>query len=664
MLPRRSPAEGLVDSPAVKTPQLLLLAAGLTALGLLGAFWLLSDEDGPSAGQRVSLNSGARSTALPSMPLPEPGALPAGRDRPAQRAPEEPLAQPISSALSGAAQIVGRVVDQAGVPQPDVEVATFSISTRTAFLRYQPTGQQARTNIEGRFRLIGVPPDLVLALEAIGPGHAPTLVQPVDVKAGELLDAGDIVLDPGVRLYGRVLDQLATPVPGATLTVTDTGRATIIDDDAEVTLVAQIQTDAEGRYEVPHLGRSQYTVAISAPGFAALESVISFLIQNPNGAWEQDFVIEQADRVLAGYAESPEGQAVPDVVVRLVRRIPNANTYYALERTTDADGRFRFDTMAEGRYDLTVESSHWYLPRTEKVDAGDEQLVLHLHPALAIAGQLVVDGPMPKTFAVSAQADAATGAGLLAGRERARQFDVPDGSGSFLFDGLRPGKYVLSVKAPGYAVTESQDLILPQEVLVVPVAIPLRPGGTLVGRLSDGAAGVAIELRAGDWVPNNALEFAFPSQPLHGLSIATQQDGSFQMQHVPAGRYVLSARSAGMPDVHVTDVDVQDGSLVDLGLIERQRGGEVVGQVLGADGQPSAGAQVRLTGPGFTMALAATLKGRYRFDCVPVGSYELVASPQSFFDAFKYEARASVDVRAGETAETKLQLVERAPSSR
>ena len=637
--------------------RLLLVLVAVTLLGLGGAFVLLGDDEPP---REEATPAAETPEEAPASELPQGSELPEGvaDDESLPQAQEEREAEAIPGSEITPAQIVGRVLDGDGAPRADVTVASFRLSKRTAFLRYRPTGQETTTDGDGRFRLVGVPTGEALALEVLTDAFAPTLVQPIEVAEAEVYDAGDVRLDTGVRLFGRVLDVEQRPVEGATLRVTDSGRATLVEGVAEPTAVAEVVTDAEGRYEIPHLGRSQYTVRIEATGYAALESVISFMIQGKAGQWEQDYLIEQADRVLAGSALGPSGAGVAGAKIKLIRRVPNSNTYYALEQLTDADGRFRFESMADGRYELSVESAGWYLPKRKKLECREDH-VIRLQPAIVVHGQLSVSGEMPRVFTVNALPDARTGARVLEGKERSRTFEVSDGSGRFSYDGLRPGTYRLEVQAPGYAVTASQDLVLGSETPEVEVVIPLRAGGTIVGRVSDQRAGVLIELRDGDWVPNNALEFAFPSRPVHGLVTRTDASGAFRLQHVPAGRYVLTAKGLGLPDTHVRDVELGDGDLVDLGVVRRQPGGVVAGTVLDAQGNPAGGASVKLDGETMHRQVTAGVRGRFRMESVPPGEYTLSATPATFFDAFKFHVEEVVEVKPGKEVKVDLQLAAR-----
>ncbi len=637
--------------------RLILALLLLTVLGLGAALLLLQDEDAPDGTDAV--------VGVAEPEAPRPPSVPEGRTTVVPEAlptaDGDAEAVPIPGDRTSPARITGRVVTRSGVPVPGAEVTCFAVGTASAWLQYQPTGHRAETDAEGAFRLLGVPTTSTLALEVSHESSAPTTLEPLRAAEGAELDVGDIRLDPGVRMTGRVLDPQDQPIAGARIAVADLGRAAP-GDDGEPTLVAETVTATDGSFVLEHLGRRQYTIDIDADGFAPLQSVVAFLLNDAMRDFEQDYVLEPTGLGLGGVVLGPHEEPVVGARLELVRRVPNNNAYYLLSRVTDERGGFFFDRIAQGRYEVRFSSPDWYLPLSQKLDAGRDDAVLRAQPAITVVGTIVTDGKPPARYTVTAQPDARTGATMLGDLPRERSFQ-DDGSGTFEFGGLRSGSYVLTVDAPGFAPTRSQDLILGQDVLRVPVTVVLRPGGTIVGRLDPADPPAVVELRDATWDPNGPLDFAFPTQPVHGLRVKTGDSGAFRLRNVPEGDYVVSVKSPGLPDVHLRDVSVADDAVVDLGVIERGRGGVVRGTVTGTDGQPLGGANITLTGDAARLRATSNVDGTFRFDAVPAGEYELVAVPKAFFQAFSFEARLPVVVEPGDEQSVELYLEKRAPNA-
>ena len=638
--------------------RLILTLALTTAVGLLGALLLLQDQ-APRSNPAAISEPLAKPDSGTSLPTPsERPTLPA-----LPAATEQRTAQPMSLSESSPTQITGRVISRAGAPLVGAQVTCYQATNDTAWVRYKPTPHAETTDSEGRFRMIGVPSKGTLSLEVTHASAAPSTVEPLRLEPGQQLDVGDIALGQGVRLFGKVIDTNGVPVRGAQLIVSDMGRVTAGSTAPTPSVFAEAVTDALGEYTVEHLGRRQYTVEIHAEGFAPLQSAIAFMLNSPTGDYEQDFMLEDSSSMLGGIVLGPEEQPVEGAAISLLRRVPDNKSYYMLEEVTDARGRFHFDRIASGRYDVRFASTDWYLPLPLKLDAGNDQHVLRAQPAITVVGQVVTTGSLPHELVVTAKADARTGAQLLGDRPAERKLELTD-RGTFDYNGLRSGSYVLTVNAPGFAPTNSQDLILGQETLRVPVTVILQKGGSVKGSLKDPSATAIIELRDSAWNPQGPLDFAFPAPPVHGLRVKSDKTGKFHLRNVPAGAYVLSVKTKGMPDLHVRDIEVSDNQVSHVGELVRQVGGHVGGMVTGTRGEPLGGASVSLAGPAARMRTTANLDGTFQFEAVPPGDYELVAVPKSFFEAFRFEAKQDITVTSDKEIEVSLFLTARTPTSK
>ena len=352
----------------------------------------------------------------------------------------------------GSALVVGRVISRSGNAQEAAHVRAVLVE-RDGFLeRFVSTEVAAGTDAEGRFALVGVPAGKPIGVEVTHPDFAPAIVAPFRVAAADERDIGDIVLQSGTTMRGRVTDTDEAPLPDATIEIYDFSRPT----NDPGALAGAAVTGSDGVYEIHHLAQRQYTVMASREGYAPVETVLSFVLGSPAAGWEQDFILEEAALPLGGTVFDDQDQPVPDVGLRLVRRAFGSAAYFSTSRRSDADGRFLFEALPEGKFDLTVESPSHYLAANRKIESGDTEKRIYVKPALSVLGRLVA-APMPTAFRVTAKPDARTGAGLLDGVERTQRFQ-PDEIGTFLFTGLKPGTYTFEVAAPGYAPTSSHDV--------------------------------------------------------------------------------------------------------------------------------------------------------------------------------------------------------------
>lgn len=620
----------------------VLLVAVLTVVGVSAALLLLTDDSHSSSAAPVGPTTAA--TDLDGeRPEPRPGI-----EGLAPTSTSPASSEPLESSGVLAAILRGRVVDRGGHARSDATVVLWRGGLGGFEHMFGPTALSTQTDGEGRFSLIGVPTNVPIAVEASTSDRAPKRVTVRPLKGGDTRSLGDIVLERGTTLTGLVSDTAGVPLAGAAVVVHDTlaGGA----------LVGQGSTGEDGRYAIEHLAPRQYAMTASADGHATMETVQAFVLGAPGPTWTVDFALAPASERLELTTIDPFDVVVPDVTVRLLQRDPNSPAHFTAEQTSDAAGRLVFEALPAGQFDVTVRSDAWYLTSSVIVRTDSGEHTVRVHPALAIHGLL---DPAVDQFSVTIRPDGRSGARVLGGAGLTRQVDGPDPSGTFSWEGLTPGAYHFEVRAPGFALSRSQKLVLGRGIDELDVTIVLLAGGRLVGRIDPNRAGVVVQLRDASWDPASSLEHTFPTPPVFGLSTTTSDDGRFEIDHVPSGRYVVTARLAGMPAVHVKDVAVSDGGTSDVGLLTLRSGGTLTGHVFGPDGLPRAGATVRLASEQHHQTAVTDADGSFVMDAIPAGEYHASAAPGTLAEALRYVAASDVHVRAETTTQLELRLSER-----
>jgi len=213
-----------------------------------------------------------------------------------------------------------------------------------------------------------------------------------------------------------------------------------------------------------------------------------------------------------------------------------------------------------------------------------------------------------------------------AGRGQARSYAC----GGYQIAELPPGRYRVCASATGY-----EPAVYPESVTVVPgqitsnVNFALRPSGApaggISGRVRNGRTGVPIQ---------GALVLA--RGPNGRGETHTYACGGYQLTHLPAGRYEVSASATGFePAVYPESVLVVPGQVaesVNFCLVPTGgQTGAIAGYVYNVrTREPIRGALLTAIGPNGSGEAHTCQRGGYRIADLPSGPYQVCARAQGF----------------------------------
>ena len=461
--------------------------------------------------------------------------------------------------LSRGRTLAGRVVDGAGQPLADVHVELTMADHRPRPPRQKtergPEHPYATsTGEDGLFEIARVPAGK-MDLSFSKPGFAAVTLRALEVlppsrstqghvpAAGPRLDLGDLVLEPGARLAGRVVDLADEPVAGAEVV-----RLTEIQVSALTTgrrfagLPAEASSDAEGRFEIADLPpgerlhllvrrsgyRPSWVDGVEASGTEPLTVVLS-----PTSRI-QGRVVDQAGRGVAGARVSAR-------VLDPMLDIETAKRFFqrdSAESTTDRAGRFVLELLPGPS--LVDAWAPGYVPvRGQEVTAGSEtdpaDLEVILGRGAVLEGRVLDAGGEP---VVSARVAAGPGAG------------VTDADGFYRAEGVPLGMRNIVVDHREYPRLEEEVEIRDG---TNHLDLAFGEAFALTGRVVD-ASGEGLE--------GTRLYLVQAEDRLLGeLSGAA---GAFRFDRVSPGDYLVEAEKPGYaprrldPGVRVTDHPVSD----------------------------------------------------------------------------------------------------------
>ena len=222
----------------------------------------------------------------------------------------------------------------------------------------------------------------------------------------------------------------------------------------------------------------------------------------------------------------------------------------ATMETSNAEGRFRFDDLADGEYQLKVERAG-YATRHLKVTLPDRQLQLKLDPLASIHGRVTDDegDPLPGVRVRILRPENLFGTSFLALVTTVNA--APDGA--YRADDLAPGRYYLHAESSATGVTEDVKKVVrpafypgvatpvqatPLEAIAgvtlsgVDFRLPWKPAYAIRGRL-EYAGPAKAEVRLYPDMGSFVMEWNHRSLPLTGET--------FELKNVPEGDYVVRA---------------------------------------------------------------------------------------------------------------------------
>ena len=472
--------------------------------------------------------------------------------------------------------VAGMAVDPQGQPVTGAAVwLPPYVLTAEAYAAYVQAGPAAVTGSDGRFT-VSLPDDVEgIQIDVCAPGsltgHAGS------GAAGPLT----VVVRPGARIFGRVIDAAGDPVAGIYV-------GTMLAGSAPSDLVLQsspcnhsgidadVLTDRAGRFTLAPLEPGWYTVRAgdglveSAPVRLAAGQALGGL----------RLAIEHGAQV-AGRVTARDGSPVPRATVSL----GSATT------TTDAAGLYRLTGVPPGPINvMSTEGRHGTLYRQTEITPGENRLDLTLPDPTLIRGRVL-------------RPDGGPAAGATVAMRTAHTATAADGT--FLLSVPTSGsEETLTVQAAGLA---------PAEVVVkdepAPLDIRLSRPGSIAGRI------VGLRTPAGTRI--TAESFLFTRQLLEAEAVADAA-GRFRLPALAPGTWVLTATQEER--VNVADIAVAPGkeSALDIAFPPTHR---VSGWVVDGDGRPVACDEVTFSRIGNPISAPCRADGTFIAE-VEDGSYD------------------------------------------
>ncbi len=536
-------------------------------------------------------------SATPSVLRAAPAAASPHADAPAaQASPTTGTASPSTAPR----RVTGKVLGADG------ELCSASV---VALSNEDPFGRRLVTSsgADGAFEMTLLPGQWWLHAEGDGTVSAPCDME-IEVEDGYAYDRSVLWLEEVGTVRGCVYDPDGRPCPGAR--VTSLGAPTWGDGMSSSTLAPDpapcltVQADDRGRFEIPFVpGEPGLQAEVNGypPACQSVEIKAGQTV-------EADIHLARATQV-EGAVVDTRGQPLSDVLIEI--HLGMSDPPFPRTRTTHTDGRgvYRMAGLSVDEYYDVYASLKGYLRAWEHFDGEKPTAVdLVLVRAAAIEGRVrSLSGAAPPEGTTVALRPPTESKGAFAPHIRGDRHEMRlyKADGTFRMDKVPPGRYFVQARAEGTAISESEEIEVPEGSLIQGVVITLLAGGVFRGTVR--AAGTGKPLV---YVPiGEILEGPETgSYPWH-----SETGGRFQVNDLSAGPHRFRFFGTGCASREVT-VDVPEGGVVEQDVVLGE-GARIHGRVL-LDGAPAKGVSVSVASGSAT--------------CPSIGSYEwLGAAPGS-----------------------------------
>jgi hypothetical protein len=534
-------------------------------------------------------------------------------------------------ALRPGCTLVGRLVDARGAAVAGGAVSASELGdlddARWDEWNVVSEALATRSGEDGRFALGSLwPGDVQCTIEAAGfvplDKRFPLLAGPANV--------GDIVLDRGGTIAGRVLDAQGAPVAGAVVK----GRASQVDLAQGATETAAWELEiiargdnardseavsgAAGEFELLALNQEKYTLLAGLAGYepAKLSDVAV-------GTSDATLTLRPSATVVVSVLDARTREPVAGASAT-GRRMSGESNRSGIDHSTKLQILTGDDALAaaavgaaEGEAPrsaagLIVATGLGSVRNTLTMSApGYATLELEL-PAVAPSGRALQVVELPREASIAGRVVDARGAGIPGAAIEvvesqpvtpARAWDKPrtetaDAEGRFRIGALRAGEWKLTASADGFARADAVAVAVAAEqalddvtlklaaaaritgVLLASSGAPLPGGQVQARRTSVPASGPIVEVTA-----HGTSSRRDPSAPGRDYVASSDERGRFAIDGLPAGSYEVTAGPGAQ-----SSVELAAGGVVELELRQRQSP-TIRGRVTDADG-PVAGASV------------------------------------------------------------------------
>ncbi len=629
-----------------------VMTAVLVLVALAGAFlvWGGGSADSQTENEAAAF---AKSSAQ--------AAGPEGEDQESQgdgaeRAASEPAGLPAEEPAAGAAEtgippdatgLTGRVIGKDGKPAAGVAVMVMKRVERKEAVKFgvqvdpgEDTARYARngeTDPDGRFVIIDLVASPQFEIKVKTKDGLLGSKNDVEVFEKAVFDVGDIPLRRGAVVSGLVRTDSGAPVCGAEVSFGWRWSE------------QPILSGEDGRFPAEIIFPARHSIRVKAKGYALPESITREFVEGDLVDDLELVVIPAA--AISGRVVDEAGRGIAGAQVNLNRQEEGDFLDWQSEwQSADQDGRFRFDWVCPGKYQVWASARGYRQNWLGEVVAGGAPLEITLRRSCLVQGMVVnsrdaspVEAESLKLYWIPPWDDGDGQTEFEQYWEDTETDIKADGTFSIAFGSHDGGRFKVQAHAKGFAPGMSEEFRLADESSsIAGILVRIDPGLGLTVKVLDAekrepVAGAIVNVhRAAPVDSSRSLERARfdaggrleagPEALGDWIERAvTDASGLASFATLSPGSFAVAVAKKGFARAIAAGVEVRPGQAPEPVELLLKRGGAIEGRVVNNRGAPEPALEVSARGPAGGGDAVSLENGSYRIEGLPAGRYSVQA---------------------------------------
>lgn len=502
----------------------------------------------------------------------------------------------------------------------------------------------ATTDSQGQWQAKGVPPEMLnhIGFNIKHPDFISASLSGISGATETQLRAGTYktVLQRGLDVTGRVLDNANNPIAGATVWA---GQRWSMDRQ-------QTKTGDDGRFSLHNVPGGSLSFQASASGYAPDDESFTVAPDMPEIVFHLG-----PGKSIHGVVQDGNGSPIPGVRVSLDSM---GNQTYDFEATTDDSGHFTWDSAPSEPMQFSF-LKEGYASKRNVALPPDKDNVVTLNPPRQLQGQVVdADSGQPVTkFTVRTGKRQDANSDNIYGIIQDHDFTTQDGTFTLSLD--EDDDNAVRVTSDDYATKVESFSDAQNGVIQMTIQMKSSPSLQGVVLAPDGtpAPGVSVAVAKPGAYGSGSVQL----QGTHLTSwdngskvVITDANGQFTLPSLPAtGGFVVAVGEQGFASAPVDQVRASPS-------LTLQAFGRIEG-TLNIGGQPAAGKELYFNQPStglqtdFNSYKTTTDdQGKFTFEQLPPGDGTIVRLVQMVPNMWTHSDKTDVTVKSGETTQVTL----------